>query len=190
MHPVIKLFVPCALSLYLASACVPDLDSLSAEYVGPIGSSGSGNSSAGNGNGGGGEVVDSCENGAKDGLETDVDCGGTKCDVCRRGTTARSTRIAIPVTARTWFVPPRPVRTRSRTKTRLRSTAVAAAPLAIPVRCALSPRTARASTAKAACAPITVSVRRKKPTRQTWTVVVVRARSATRLSVAKKRRTA
>ncbi|HYQ46509.1 MAG TPA: hypothetical protein VER11_31285 [Polyangiaceae bacterium] len=82
MHPVIKLFVPCALSLYLASACVPDLDSLSAEYVGPIGSSGSGNSSAGNGNGGGGEVVDSCENGAKDGLETDVDCGGTKCDVC------------------------------------------------------------------------------------------------------------
>jgi len=74
----LKLLVPCALALYLASACQPDLDSLSAEYSATAGSS----SSDGGGNNNGG-ATSSCTNDAKDTNESDVDCGGaSKCDRC------------------------------------------------------------------------------------------------------------
>ncbi|HEX2673749.1 MAG TPA: carbohydrate binding domain-containing protein [Polyangiaceae bacterium] len=92
-----KLIVPSVLALSLAGACVPDLDSLSAEYsatssggsggsgaVNPQG--GSNTSNAGRTNTGGSGVVDTCTNGDKDAKESDVDCGGTsKCDRCTKG---------------------------------------------------------------------------------------------------------
>ena len=92
-----KLIVPSVLALSLAGACVPDLDSLSAEYsatssggsggkgvVNPEG--GSNTSNAGNTSTGGSGPVDTCTNGNKDSKESDVDCGGTsKCDRCTKG---------------------------------------------------------------------------------------------------------
>ena len=105
MNSVFKVFVPCSLALYLASACAPDLDSLSAEYSATVASSGSGNSvagmgasssgsgntsSSGSGNGGAGRAgagpVDVCQNEAKDANESDADCGGSsECDRCISG---------------------------------------------------------------------------------------------------------
>ncbi|HKO51074.1 MAG TPA: hypothetical protein VJV79_25370 [Polyangiaceae bacterium] len=84
MSSGLKLLVPCALALYFAAACVPDLDSLSAEHSN-AGSSGFGPAEGGMGNTGegGAPVVNSCENKAKDSNESDVDCGGSsKCDRC------------------------------------------------------------------------------------------------------------
>jgi hypothetical protein len=73
-----KLLVPCALALYFASACQPDLDALSASYS---------EGGAPNGEGGmsnnGGASASTCENKAKDANESDIDCGGSsKCDRC------------------------------------------------------------------------------------------------------------
>jgi hypothetical protein len=76
----LKLLVPCALALYLASACQPDLDSLSATYSPNAGTSGS-SSDGGMSNSGG--ATSTCENMVKDATESDVDCGGSgKCDRC------------------------------------------------------------------------------------------------------------
>jgi hypothetical protein len=87
-----KLLVPCALALNFASACLPDLDSLSAEYSPTGGTSGNSNSNGGmgntgnTGNGGSAPVVNACENGKKDSNESDVDCGGSsKCERCVAG---------------------------------------------------------------------------------------------------------
>jgi hypothetical protein len=85
-----KLIVPCALTLYLAAACVPDLDSLSATYsANSIGGTGGTdeNPEGGTGNigtGGTSANLKVCENGVKDSKESDVDCGGTStCDRCK-----------------------------------------------------------------------------------------------------------
>ena len=91
-----KLIVPSVLALSLAGACVPDLDSLSAEYSATSGGNGgsgsvspqggSNTANAGRTNTGGSGVVDTCTNGDKDAKESDVDCGGTsKCDRCIKG---------------------------------------------------------------------------------------------------------
>ena len=90
MSSGIKLIVPGALALYLAAACTPDLDSLSAGYSpnGGNGSSGSGAAAGGMGNAGnagntgGSPGVDTCENHKKDANESDVDCGGSS--ICKR----------------------------------------------------------------------------------------------------------
>ncbi|HYQ45956.1 MAG TPA: hypothetical protein VER11_28495 [Polyangiaceae bacterium] len=83
-----KLIVPSALAFYLAAACAPDLDSLSASYSATSlggSSNGGSDSEAGSGNGssGGSTPTDPCSNGKKDTKESDVDCGGTStCDRC------------------------------------------------------------------------------------------------------------
>jgi hypothetical protein len=98
-----KLIVPCALSLYLAAACAPDLDSLSAQYSSnSAGSSGAGSGSGSGNQGGSGDdtsnggapvtPVDACTNGKKDSGETDIDCGGTKCDPCTKGAVCKANR--------------------------------------------------------------------------------------------------
>jgi len=93
-----KLIVPSVLALSLAGACVPDLDSLSAEYN-PDGSGGSGGKGIDNQGGshtgasgststGGSGVIDLCTNGDKDAKESDIDCGGaSKCDRCAKNAT-------------------------------------------------------------------------------------------------------
>ncbi|HYP75191.1 MAG TPA: hypothetical protein VER12_04535 [Polyangiaceae bacterium] len=95
-----KVIVPCTLGLYLASACAPDLDSLSASYSSSGGgSSGSGTvEDGGTGNstsiaGGGSAPVDLCTNGKKESNESDVDCGGTsKCERCTKGADCKANR--------------------------------------------------------------------------------------------------
>jgi hypothetical protein len=95
-----KLIVPCAVSLYLAAACAPDLDSLSASYsTNSAGSSGRGSGDeGGSGNdtsSGGGPItpVDTCTNHKKDSTESDVDCGGTsKCDRCTKNASCKANR--------------------------------------------------------------------------------------------------
>lgn len=98
MSSAFKLIIPGALALYLASACQPDLASLSAEYSATSATSGSAgteqpnngdggtdSSSGGRANGGGGApvTVAACDNLKKDSNESDVDCGGSsKCDRC------------------------------------------------------------------------------------------------------------
>ncbi|MEI9941512.1 MAG: hypothetical protein WDO69_30195 [Pseudomonadota bacterium] len=85
MFSGLKLLVPCALALYFAAACTPDLDSLSANYSPSTGASGGTDNSEGgmDAAGGGGPVVTACSNHKKDSNESDVDCGGTsKCDRC------------------------------------------------------------------------------------------------------------
>jgi hypothetical protein len=86
-----KLLVPCALALNFASGCLPDLDSLSAEYSASGGTSGDSNSDGGmgntgntnNGGGAGAPVANACANMKKDSNESDVDCGGSsKCERC------------------------------------------------------------------------------------------------------------
>jgi hypothetical protein len=78
----LKLLVPCALAVYLASACQPDLDSLSAAYSPNAGTGGMGASDGGMSNTGG-AAPNACENDKKDSNESDVDCGGSsKCDRC------------------------------------------------------------------------------------------------------------
>src|SRR4051812_47251056 len=97
MQSGFKLIVPCTVALCLAAACMPDLDSLSAEYSASAGTSGGGNAEGGmpggSGNAGagtagmsGGAPVDACDNGSKDSNESDVDCGGTsQCKRCDTG---------------------------------------------------------------------------------------------------------
>lgn len=94
-----KLIIPCALSLYLAAACAPDLDSLSASYSANSsgGTSGSGNiDEGGSGNvtsTAGSAPVDKCANNKKDSNESDVDCGGTSmCDRCIANTKCTAAR--------------------------------------------------------------------------------------------------
>lgn len=78
--------------MYLAAACAPDLDSLSATYSATSNGGTSGtidNPEGGNdtGNGGSGPItpVNPCANKVKDSKESDVDCGGTStCDRCTR----------------------------------------------------------------------------------------------------------
>jgi len=100
MSSVFKLIVPSALVFYLAAACAPDLDSLSASYSAaslggaPNGGSdsegGSGNDSNSNG---GSSPTDPCTNGKKDSKESDVDCGGTSvCDRCIVGADCTANR--------------------------------------------------------------------------------------------------
>jgi len=95
MSSGLKLLIPGAIALYLASACAPDLDSLSAEYSAIGGTSGSGSSEGGMDNGSGGTPtpVDICGNNKKDSSESDVDCGGTgKCDRCATGNNCTANR--------------------------------------------------------------------------------------------------
>ena len=90
------------LALYLTQACVPDLDSLSANYSaksnqgtggtdGEISEGGSGDlpnntNSTNNVGDGGSAPTDPCANNKQDAKESDVDCGGTsKCDRCIPG---------------------------------------------------------------------------------------------------------
>lgn len=92
-----KLIVPSVLSLYLAVACAPDLDSLSASYssMSVGGTTSSGGSDVETPEGGSGNTTshggsapvntDTCANEVKDSKESDVDCGGTsKCVRCAR----------------------------------------------------------------------------------------------------------
>jgi hypothetical protein len=79
----LKLLVPCSLALYLASACQPDLDSLSAAYSASAGTSGRSSADGGMSSNGGAAPVNPCTNGVKDTNESDADCGGnSKCDRC------------------------------------------------------------------------------------------------------------
>jgi len=102
MPSAIKLTCLSALLLLFASACQPDLNSLSAGYAaslagsGPAGggdSGGTGNSGSGGeltGSGGATPPPPSCANLARDPGESDVDCGGTS--MCQRcGTSLRCT---------------------------------------------------------------------------------------------------
>jgi len=96
-----KVIIPCAVSLYLAAACTPDLDSLSATYgagnssggaagSGTVDEGGSGNETS---SGGSAPVVDKCANNKKDSNESDVDCGGTSlCDRCIANTNCKANR--------------------------------------------------------------------------------------------------